>query len=116
MIRIAAFVFILSLVCTSFAFAESDGELEACEGALKVLVNKLEGSGEFSAANKLDALPAANSDYSPCFVPADDDSDRDAITYFVYRHADDVTVYVYRAPVISSTFVWYGPFFSAYRK
>lgn len=116
MTRFVIIQLIAYLVCISTAVADDYGEIGPCEGALELLVTKLEAQGEFSDENRIDALPDADSEYSPCFISVDDVSDRDAITYFIYRHSDDVTVFVYRARVIASTFVWYGPFYSAYRK
>ena len=116
MIKLATGALILGLVCHPVVAAAGEGNSGACEKALQLLVTKLEANGEFSEANRVDALPDAESDYSPCLIPAEDVRDPDAKTYIVYRHSDDVTIFVYREPVVSSTFVCYGPFFSAYRK
>ncbi len=109
-------VLLLSLIYAPHIAASGDNEPDACEYALQLLVAKLEADGEFSFANKVDTLPDAESAYSTCLIPDDDVSAEDAIAYLVYRHTDNVTVYVLRSPLISSTLIRYGPFFSAYRK
>ena len=114
--RATTFALLLCLSCTSSASDGSDDEFVACEGSLQLLVVKLEADGEYGDAKRLDGLPGVDSEYSTCLIQAEDTNTQDGVTYFVFRHSDNVTVYVYRARVISSTFVWYGPFYSAYRK
>jgi len=112
----APFLLVLCLTLVSAVQAEGADTFEQCEGALKNLVAILETRGEFSEANRVERLPDDEHAFSNCLIPVVTLESGEEVNYVLSRSSDDVTVFVLRAPILSSTLKLYGPFYSAYRK
>lgn len=111
-------VLVLVILSTFAAIGSSAQErsVEICEVALRDLVVNLELAGDFNTLSPVKGLPGNSKNWSDCFVEPDGRYLFEEFVYHVFRNSDDVTVYILRQPRDGSTWKFFGPFYSAYRK
>ena len=91
-------------------------EIEACERALSSLVEKLEVDGKLSSDNVHEGSPLESTLYALCAPQPSNIRGADVNPYLVYRHPDDVTIFIVKTDPLTNEHTMFGPFFSAYRK
>lgn len=91
-------------------------DLDACELGLENLIRIVEEQGQISEDRQIPVGDLNREEYSICQVGGAILGHSVGINYSVWRHRDDVTVFIFKRGEKIGEGYLFGPFYSAYRK
>ena len=110
---LAILITVISVLNGPIAAAEDH---DACELALENLIRIVEEKGELSEGRQIPMGDLDTAEYSICQVGGSILGHSVGVNYSVWRHSDDVTVFIFKRGEKGGQGHLFGPFYSAYRK